>query len=65
MNADGAALRRLTHGHGSEYDPDWSPDGRWIAFMQDEDIWTMNADGHEAHRVIRTRAYDSAPAWTP
>ncbi|HEU4323723.1 MAG TPA: hypothetical protein VFS21_11290 [Roseiflexaceae bacterium] len=32
VNADGSGLRRLTS-EGSNIQPQWSPDGRWIAFL--------------------------------
>jgi Tol biopolymer transport system component len=54
--------------------PDWSPDGRLIAFdLQVSDgvheIWTSNADGSDAHRVVACEAAPCVevgnPAWSP
>ena len=52
-NADGSAVRQLTHPDNGEEDtnPDWSPDGSKIIFTQSGqnsgsgDIFLMNADG--------------------
>jgi Tol biopolymer transport system component len=56
MNADGSALRRLTHTPGSEVPLSWSPEGRRIAFQRipSKPRWAffvMNADGSGTHEV--------------
>jgi len=61
--------------------PDWSPDGRWVAFVVGETdyekntgrsaIWLMSADGKEKRQLTRglkvdgTPAGDSSPRWSP
>lgn len=45
---------------GSE--PDWSPNGRKIAFVRDGALYTMRADGS---RVTRVTVGAHAPAWSP
>ncbi len=59
MNADGAGLRDLSSSAAgaSDSDPDWSPDGKRIAFVRTvraggPEIWTMNVDGTGARRVV-------------
>lgn len=43
MNTDeGAAPERLTESDSWEFQPVWSPDGRWIAYV----TWTHNDGGH-------------------
>ncbi len=37
INPDGTGLFQLTDVNGSAYSPDWSPDGRRIAFSFDDD----------------------------
>jgi len=61
MRADGSDQRRLTHG-GKDREPVWSPDGKWIAFKRDYDIWLFDlANGH-VHRLVRFAEY---PSWSP
>ncbi len=56
---DGGPPGRLTHTpEASEWQPAWSPDGRWLAFLADrggEDaetqVWLMPATGGEAERL--------------
>lgn len=43
-------------------DPDWSPNGRKIAFVRNGNLFTVRADGTD---VTRVTAGASAPAWSP
>ncbi len=45
MNADGSGQRRLTSGAAHDRVPNWSPDGRTIAFTGVGGIYTVHADG--------------------
>jgi len=49
INADGTGLRRLTRSPDPEFQPAWSPDGRFIAYRREPNgnpqLWVMNADG--------------------
>ena len=50
--ADGLKSVQLTHGEKSCDDPQWSPDGRVIAFVSNrtgkKNIWLIRPDGGEA-----------------
>jgi serine/threonine-protein kinase len=50
----GAPRRLTTHG-GS--DPQWSPDGRYIAYIQDG-VWVMSPSGGEDRLLVRGRTGD-------
>jgi Tol biopolymer transport system component len=67
--ADGSNLRQLTDGPGSALGPDWSPDGRRIAFSASRagasDVYVMNADGTRVRRLTRSPAVDREPSWSP
>src|SRR6266508_4005238 len=66
VNADGTGLRRLTRSPWPEFDPSWSPDGRFIAYRSEPhghpQLWVMNADGSGQHRLTRDGGF---PAWSP
>lgn len=75
--ADGS-IRRITNTKSAEYAPQWSPDGRAIAFsgtkrsltssettMEDTHVWVMHADGsgrRELGAAIDNR--QGAPGWS-
>jgi TolB protein len=66
INADGTGLRRLTRSPWPEFDPSWSPDGRFIAYRSEPkehpELWVMNADGSGQHRLTRDGGF---PDWSP
>ncbi|MFC1942689.1 hypothetical protein ACFLWU_05690 [Chloroflexota bacterium] len=67
----GYALTQLTAEAGSEYYPDWSPDGKTIAYevepqQQAYSIWTMNADGSgKAPLLGKAETWLGAPVFSP
>jgi len=70
MNADGSDQRRLTDFADMEAYPDWSPDGKQIAFHAHHGsrIWSihvMNADGSNRRRLTDSETRDAAPVWSP
>jgi Tol biopolymer transport system component len=67
MNANGSNATPLTQDALSAGEPAWSPDASRIAFVRDDDIWTMNADGTNPVRLTRSYTYTEAihPAWSP
>lgn len=63
--ANGGAPTRLTSGHGSDYEPAWSPDGTEIVFRHGWALRVMNADGTHAHDIGSFRNGPWAPVWSP
>ncbi len=52
INPDGTGRTQLTYGNQDDTDPQWSPDGRQIAFVRDGDaVCLMDADGSD-HRTL-------------
>jgi Tol biopolymer transport system component len=66
MHADGSRLRRLTHGAVDDHDPAWSPNGRLIAFSNEEtdppELDTVLPDGTGRHWTSQT---GTDPDWSP
>jgi len=62
-------LRNLTDSPTDEREPTWSPDGRHIAFVSDQDgqreIYAMDADGNNWVNLTRSPGEDFSPAWSP
>ncbi|WP_420447319.1 amidohydrolase family protein [Candidatus Palauibacter sp.] len=66
---DGEA-RRLTDGDAGEFHPQWSPDGRWIAYTTWDDtggghIMKVEATGGETFQLTTTAALYYNVAWSP
>lgn len=68
MARDGSDVRRLTFGD-DEAVPDWSPDGRLIAYAGfsrgNADIWVIEADGSNRRRLTRGGTFEYTPRWSP
>jgi len=72
VRPDGSGLRRITHVTGDAVNPDWSPDGRRIAFElgRPDDagcaIVVMDADGsHMRNLTGRRNGCEAQPSFTP
>lgn len=76
LNADGTGERRITDlgsaaglGRPSAEHPDWSPDGRRIAFISKltgrGDLYLVNADGTGLAHLLETPQPELAPDWHP
>jgi Tol biopolymer transport system component len=73
IRTDGTGLRQLTDDSFVDRFPRWSPDNRRIAFMSDRsgqyEIWLINADGSDMHRLTYTSGTGdtvvAGPTWSP
>jgi Tol biopolymer transport system component len=73
MNANGSDQTRLTDYPGRDLDPDWSPNGRWIAFHRDInpidagilEVFVMNPDGSNQMALTGRPSENAHPGWGP
>lgn len=57
-DVDGSHLKRLTHNHRFDSEPDWSPRGRRLVEARDNrqggrNLWVHHASGDKTHLLIR------------
>ena len=67
-SASGVDLDEAGHWDLKHANPDWSPDGREIAFVSRRDgtdIWIAPSEGGEPRRLTTDPAVAQAPAWSP
>ncbi len=68
-NIDGSDARQITYGDKSCANPQWSADGRWIAFMSERsgknNLWLLRADGGEAQPLTDVKTGVSSFKWAP
>jgi TolB protein len=61
-------IRQITRDSGKNERPSWAPDGRHIVFEStrngERQIWTMLADGSQAHLLTMT-GHNESPNWSP
>ena len=72
-------VRQLTQTRGCEYDPTWSPDGKWIAYTatkrdvttidsvaEDTHVWVVTASGGGGRELTAQQDRRSrSPRWSP
>ncbi len=61
-------MQALVEGDQGAYDPAWSPDGKWIAYIQRtgarNDLWVVPASGGQPVQLTSIGSV-AAPAWSP
>ncbi len=57
--------RQLTASEKAVSDPQWAPGGAHLAFVRDDAIWLIGADGSRATLVTDHPAGNRAPRWAP
>lgn len=68
-NADGGDAYQMTFGEKPSGSPDWSPDGRWIAFTSSRsgknNLYLMRSNGGEAEMITDVKSGVGGFAWSP
>jgi len=66
---DSQAAEQLTDGPGYDYQPDCSPDGRFVVYTkynQDAlELWMLEISTRESWQLTRTGAVNVEPRWSP
>ena len=71
MPSSGGEPRRFTYNDKSDRAPQWSPDGRWIAFLSQRwasphtQVYLIPADGGEARPLTKAENSVQAFRWSP
>jgi len=65
MLINGGFPRRLTATLDDCHEPQWSPDAKQIAYLSDDALWVMNADGTSARKLTEHPSGHSEPRWSP
>jgi Tol biopolymer transport system component len=66
MNADGSGVINLAYNPDREdYQPVWSPDSHWIAFISSADIYVVRADDSDVRLITPNIGSDINPGWLP
>ena len=61
MDIEGKNIRNLTDQPAWDFAPTFSPNGRWMAYVADRDIYLMNSRTKEGHRLTE----GGSPDWSP
>ena len=70
-NSDGGRVpRKILASKATQYHPEYSPDGRWLAFVSGRDgswqVWVASSNGDHPRQVTRLANYILGyPSWSP
>ena len=66
---DSVSAQQLTDGPGYDYQPDWSPDGRYIVYTSGSagqlELWLLDLSSGETHQLTHDGAVNVEPRWSP
>jgi len=69
MNADGSNQRRITRNEVDDWEPKWSPDGRWVMYYSQRnsgwEIFITTSDGREELQLTSGNLTGSQATWHP
>jgi TolB protein len=66
---DSGAALQVTDGPGYDYQPDWSPDGKWIVYCSYQkdaiELWRLDVTTGKSHPLTESGAVNVEPRWSP
>src|ERR1700719_2039314 len=66
---DSTSAEQLTDGPGYDYQPDWSPDGRFIVYASAQgeaiELWLLNLSSGRTRQLTQGFAVNVEPRWSP
>jgi dipeptidyl aminopeptidase/acylaminoacyl peptidase len=65
LNLRGGHPTQLTASEKPISDPQWSPDGRRLAYVRDDEIWVAELDGSRTTRVVAKPGGGRQARWSP
>jgi TolB protein len=65
VGIDGSDVQRLTDDPDYDGDPEWSPDGEWIAFSGGDGTYLVRPDGTGRKRLVAGEVIDYVDDWSP
>ncbi|HMA48067.1 MAG TPA: LpqB family beta-propeller domain-containing protein, partial [Frankiaceae bacterium] len=65
LSLRGGYPTQLTASEKPISDPQWSPDGRRLAYLRDDEVWVMEADGSRVTRVVAKPGGGRQARWSP
>jgi len=69
QRVDATEAVQLTDGPGYDYQPDWSPDGRYIVYARDRgqatELWLLELQSGRSFQLTHGGAVNVEPRWSP
>jgi Tol biopolymer transport system component len=69
QRVDSTTAQQLTDGSGYDYQPDWSPDGRYILYTSGTgevlELWLLDLASGQSHALTHDAAVNLEPRWSP
>ena len=66
---DSDSAQQLTDGPGYDYQPDWSPDGRYVVYTSGSgevlELWILDMESGRSRQVTHDAAVNLEPRWSP
>ncbi len=69
QSVDSGRAHQLTDGPGYDYQPDWSPDGRYVVYAsgtgESLELWLLDLSSGARHPLTHDHAVNLEPRWSP